>query len=95
MLKGDSYQPTRTVFFPGSAAKTDTGTRTASSRLRQSQKDSMLFLLTTEEAFVMISYLLQGVNVAERELLIITYLLKYFYPVQSYHNIFLFATYYQ
>ena len=95
MLKGDSYQPTRTVFFPGSAAKTDTGTRTASSRLRQSQKDSMLFLLTTGDAFVMISYLLQGVNVAERELLIITYLLKYFYPVQSYHNIFLFATYYQ
>ena len=29
----------------------------------------------------MISYLLQCVNVAVRELLIITYLLKYFYPV--------------
>ena len=81
MLKGDSYQPTRTVFFPGSAANTDTGTRTASSRLRQSQKDSMLFLLATVGAFVMISYLLQCVNVAVRELLIITYLLKYFYPV--------------
>lgn len=48
ILKGDSNQPTRTVFFPCSAAKTDAGRRTASSSMRHSRENTFLIIFAAE-----------------------------------------------